>query len=731
MSHYTFSPSVSVDLHPRAPSPAPSLTPSVVSIDSILLDEYVLTPGSPIDRPKLQPLVYEPVNLPDRLKSPSDNDSPALSPVEDAVSMRHGMYFFEDGNVTFQVDNVLYCVHRYFFARDSTYFAARLVRLGAREHEALGTTISLGGVKRGDFEAFLSILYPAEFDEHDHSYEQWKGVLHLSTLWGFASIRRLALVYLKPPTPFDQLLLGRAYSVEHYIVPALSSLCERPEPLTLGEVRQMSPEDVVLVTTVRESIRGAVLEVLPSDIPTCVQVALSHLCGPHADDKALFHSLKATGNCVSAAKTDPDVQVKTVGPTLKGSEQYIEAGAPSDGSQVTSEAEVRDEVVADPESKVQGFSGGYAGAVIRAEADAEIDITKEAKANAEAARAEAETTRRIQVAAEAEANAESETKAAAATAKAERLAAEVKAEEVASERKKDLARAAAEEGETRMIGAEQRGREAEEQDGVGKAATALTYGTATAPGNPTRVSDGGWFNKIVSSIAIAHTISGTPQSDQFPANGNPSPDGGADLQAECQRTQTNHTLSQPPPAATTNVQTVGSPDQRASAPSSLISHAPGVIPSLPPNAQPLSSTSITSSTSPIPRELGEARAAEIHAQAAVDAEGNGSANKPTLSELDHLRTESVTSLTTYSSRPTPAEGGVASSASAAEVTKHGKKMNKKLAMQMKRQMQKQMQVLKGEESTPSLPPAPTTVQELERTQATPVNVAVWPEGYGS
>jgi hypothetical protein len=59
-----------------------------------------------------------------------------------------------------QVDGTLYCVHRYFFSRDSVYFSTRFDELGIRDHEVLPITVSLGNIERKDFEAFLSILYP-------------------------------------------------------------------------------------------------------------------------------------------------------------------------------------------------------------------------------------------------------------------------------------------------------------------------------------------------------------------------------------------------------------------------------------------------------------------------------------------------------------------------------------------------------------------------------------------
>jgi hypothetical protein len=96
---------------------------------------------------------------------------------EDSI-VRHDLYFFKDGNVTFlvrglfvfcipvvltnpQIDGTLYCVHRYFFSRDSVYFSTRFAQLGIRDHEALPSIISIGDVERNDFEALLSVLYPA------------------------------------------------------------------------------------------------------------------------------------------------------------------------------------------------------------------------------------------------------------------------------------------------------------------------------------------------------------------------------------------------------------------------------------------------------------------------------------------------------------------------------------------------------------------------------------------
>jgi hypothetical protein len=124
---------------------------------------------------------------------------------------------------------------------------------------------------------FISVIIDVSthrnFEQHDLSYEEWKSVLHLSTRWDFASIRRLALNNIQPPTPYDRLLLARTYSIDHWVIPALSALCERRAPLTLDEARRMDIEDVVLVATVREDIRTHALQVDAAEIPRRVEAA--------------------------------------------------------------------------------------------------------------------------------------------------------------------------------------------------------------------------------------------------------------------------------------------------------------------------------------------------------------------------------------------------------------------------------------------------------------------------
>ena len=98
------------------------------------------------------------------------------------------------------------------------------------------------------------------------------------------------------------------HSVDHWVVPALSALCERTTPLTLSEAQQMDIEDVVLVSTVREDIRGRTLQVDTAEIPLRVEAEQLgglgleiplHLCFPKVKASLPVDLKRATKDCES------------------------------------------------------------------------------------------------------------------------------------------------------------------------------------------------------------------------------------------------------------------------------------------------------------------------------------------------------------------------------------------------------------------------------------------------
>ncbi|KAI0062467.1 hypothetical protein BV25DRAFT_633247 [Artomyces pyxidatus] len=168
---------------------------------------------------------------------------------------KHDRFYFEDGNVTFLVeDSVLYHVHRYLF-RDSG-----LLKGGAQGHSS--SPITLKDVRSYEFDAFLSILYPLSYLTCELStVDEWTAVLRLATDWGYTSIRDLAVARLAPiASAVDRVIFAHTYPfLAAWAVPGYAELCSRAAPLTVAEGRRLGVDDVLLVCTMRESTRVSAL----------------------------------------------------------------------------------------------------------------------------------------------------------------------------------------------------------------------------------------------------------------------------------------------------------------------------------------------------------------------------------------------------------------------------------------------------------------------------------------
>ena len=308
-----------------------------------------------------------------------------------------------------------------------------------------------------------------DFESQEPTYEQWKSVLHLSTRWGFASLRKLALKSIRPPTSHDQLVLARTYSVEEWVLPALTALCSRSLPLSLDEARQMDIEDVILVASVREEIRDGALRVDVTDISHYVEAAqagkLDHLVGYRA---------KAEAKAEATHEVEAKVQAE---------------------AEATHEAKVKEQAEAEAKKKREAAARAKAEARAKVEARAKTDADAKAKAEADAwakvARAKVEAIANAKADADAWAKAEDEARAKAdADAKAKANAdAWAKADADAAARVKAITEAMAE-AEAAMAEKE---KEIAKQRAADRAAKAAARDSGSLGGwfAPTVVSTGG------------------------------------------------------------------------------------------------------------------------------------------------------------------------------------------------------------------------------------------------
>ncbi|TFY61150.1 hypothetical protein EVJ58_g4699 [Rhodofomes roseus] len=87
--------------------------------------------------------------------------------------------------------------------------------------------------------------------------EEWTSVLALATKWEFADYRQLAISRLAQlASPIDRILLGRSYDIPEWIAAAYLELCKRDDALTYEEGARLGMHDAILLSDIRQCIRG-------------------------------------------------------------------------------------------------------------------------------------------------------------------------------------------------------------------------------------------------------------------------------------------------------------------------------------------------------------------------------------------------------------------------------------------------------------------------------------------
>lgn len=79
----------------------------------------------------------------------------------------------------------------------------------------------------------------------------------MATRWGFEAVRALAIEHLGViASPIDKIAFARSYNVDHWLVDAYVSVCERTDALSLSEAKRLPLEDVVKIGEARQALRG-------------------------------------------------------------------------------------------------------------------------------------------------------------------------------------------------------------------------------------------------------------------------------------------------------------------------------------------------------------------------------------------------------------------------------------------------------------------------------------------
>jgi len=178
-------------------------------------------------------------------------------PTCSAPPVRHPRFYFPDGNLVLLAGSTLYCIHRYFFDRDSPTFKDMFTLPQGEGKLADGSDASPEGTSddspielpdqsENDLECFLELLYPMTFQEkHDQYF--WLSCLRFADKWDFEKQRSLALVKIdEEGGPAVRIAAARLCDrgIDQLIPAFRNMLLRQPPSYQDGEV--LSMRDLVL-----------------------------------------------------------------------------------------------------------------------------------------------------------------------------------------------------------------------------------------------------------------------------------------------------------------------------------------------------------------------------------------------------------------------------------------------------------------------------------------------------
>ncbi|KAJ7473518.1 hypothetical protein FB451DRAFT_1249449 [Mycena latifolia] len=166
-------------------------------------------------------------------------------------------YYLRDHHMLiFEVENVLFRVHEYFLHRDSPVLRDMMpLEIAPNGPEPI---FHLDGVSSKDFEHLLWLYYNPAVTVYDAPTNTWRSILRLADRWEMENIKKIALGNILKAKDLDDIEtimlceredLSRDQATEAYI-----SVCTREAPLTIEELKKLSTEVILIITSAREQI---------------------------------------------------------------------------------------------------------------------------------------------------------------------------------------------------------------------------------------------------------------------------------------------------------------------------------------------------------------------------------------------------------------------------------------------------------------------------------------------
>ncbi|KAH9177505.1 hypothetical protein EDB89DRAFT_1844593 [Lactarius sanguifluus] len=176
--------------------------------------------------------------------------------------LRHGVYFFHDGDIIIRVEDSVFRIHRFFLTRESKHFRAMFMT-NVPSRDPPGTSESnplvLKDATSEAFADFLWVFYNHEYSVYSATLEKWKRILALAQEWGFIQVERLCVRELENLTipPVEKIKIYQDFNLNpDLLYDSYVELTTRPEPLNLEEGKKLELLTSLKIARARELVRA-------------------------------------------------------------------------------------------------------------------------------------------------------------------------------------------------------------------------------------------------------------------------------------------------------------------------------------------------------------------------------------------------------------------------------------------------------------------------------------------
>ncbi|PIL37107.1 hypothetical protein GSI_00799 [Ganoderma sinense ZZ0214-1] len=175
---------------------------------------------------------------------------------------KHDNYYFDDGNIVFEVEGILYRLHRSILERHSPVFRELfMVPLpdGSNEGMSDWNPVVLEGIDPKGFTRLISLLYPQTLgDCNVATADEWMSIFDQAERWQMGYLRECALNQLRTTyiSPIPKIVFWMRYHLpKTEIIPSLIDLITRPDSLSLSEAYELGLEMLVKLAHARDIAR--------------------------------------------------------------------------------------------------------------------------------------------------------------------------------------------------------------------------------------------------------------------------------------------------------------------------------------------------------------------------------------------------------------------------------------------------------------------------------------------